>query len=33
MKSECWLLYSQKPSSGPYPEADESTPYHTILII
>jgi hypothetical protein len=26
------VLYSQEPSTGPYPEPDESRPYHPIYL-
>jgi hypothetical protein len=31
MESEGSLSCSQKPSTGPYPEPDQSSPYHPIL--
>jgi hypothetical protein len=31
MEPEVSLPYSQKPSTGPYPEPDRSSPYHPIL--
>jgi hypothetical protein len=31
MELENSLPYSQEPSTGPYPEPDESSPYHPIL--
>jgi hypothetical protein len=31
MEPEGSLLCSQEPSAGPYPEPDESGPYHPIL--
>jgi hypothetical protein len=31
MEPEGLLLYSQEPSTGRYPEPDQSTPYHTTL--
>jgi hypothetical protein len=31
MESESSLLCSQEPSTGPYPEPDQSSPYHPIL--
>jgi hypothetical protein len=31
MESEGSLTCSQKPDSGPYPEPDESSPYHSNL--
>jgi hypothetical protein len=31
MKPEGSLPYSQEPSMGPYPEPDQSSPYHPIL--
>jgi hypothetical protein len=31
MEPESLLLCSQEPSSGPYPESDESSPYNPIL--
>jgi hypothetical protein len=31
MEPEGSLLCSQEPSTGPYPEADLSSPYHPIL--
>jgi hypothetical protein len=33
MEPEFSLSYSQKPSFGPYPEPDESSPYHPILFL
>jgi hypothetical protein len=27
------LPYSQKPATGPYPEPDESSPYHPVLFL
>jgi hypothetical protein len=33
MKAEGLLLCSQKPSTGPYPEPDYSSPYHSILFL
>jgi hypothetical protein len=27
------LPYLQDPSTGPYPEPDESSPYHTVLFL
>jgi hypothetical protein len=33
MKSEDSLLCSQEPSTDPYPEPDQSSPYHTILAV
>jgi hypothetical protein len=32
MEPEGSLPYSQAPSTGPYPDSDESSPYHPILI-
>jgi hypothetical protein len=31
MEPEGSLRYSQEPSTGPYPEPDRSSPYHSIL--
>jgi hypothetical protein len=31
MEPEGSLPHSQEPSTGPYPESDESSPYHPIL--
>jgi hypothetical protein len=31
MESGCSFVCSQQPTSGPYPQADESNPYHPIL--
>jgi hypothetical protein len=31
MEPEGSLPCSQEPSTGPYPELDQSTPYHSIL--
>jgi hypothetical protein len=31
MEPECSLPCSQEPSIGPYPESDQSNPYHPIL--
>jgi hypothetical protein len=31
MESEGSLLCSQEPSTGPYPEPDQSSPYHLFL--
>jgi hypothetical protein len=31
MEPEGSLLYSQETSTGPYPEPDQSNPYHPIL--
>jgi hypothetical protein len=31
MESEGSLLCSQEPSTGHYPEPDQSSPYHSIL--
>jgi hypothetical protein len=33
MEPEGSLSYSQEPSTGPYPEPDQSTPYHPILSV
>jgi hypothetical protein len=33
MESEGSLLCSKKPSTGPYPEPDESSPYHPVLFL
>jgi hypothetical protein len=30
MEPEDWLPCSQEPSSGPYPEPGQSSPYHPI---
>jgi hypothetical protein len=27
------LLHSQEPATGPYPEPDESSPYHSIQFL
>jgi hypothetical protein len=31
MEPECPLLRSQEPSTDPYPEPDQFSPYHVIL--
>jgi hypothetical protein len=31
METEGSLPWSQEPSTGPYPEPDQSSPYHPIL--
>jgi hypothetical protein len=33
MELEGSLSCSQEPSTGPYPEPDESSPYHLILFL
>jgi hypothetical protein len=33
METEGLLPYSQEPITGPYPEPDESSPYHSILFL
>jgi hypothetical protein len=33
MEPEGSLPYSQEPSTGPYPEPDQSNPYHPILFL
>jgi hypothetical protein len=33
MDAEGSLLCSQEPSTGPYPEQNQSNPYHPILFI
>jgi hypothetical protein len=33
MYAEGSLLCSQEPSTGPYPEPDQSSPYHPILYL
>jgi hypothetical protein len=31
MQAKSSLVFSQEPSAGPYPEPDQSTPYHPNL--
>jgi hypothetical protein len=33
MEPESSLPYSKEPSTRPYPESDESNPYHLILFL
>jgi hypothetical protein len=33
MEHEGLLPYSQEPSTGPYPEPDESSPHYAILFL
>jgi hypothetical protein len=33
MEHEGSLLYSQEPSTGPYPEPPKSSPYHPIIFL
>jgi hypothetical protein len=33
IEPEGLLLCSQEPAAGPYPDPDESSPYHTILLL